>query len=355
MSPDSSHTSGMSSSFPPSPSLTITGDAAPWAGVPGIENVLGSTPLVRLPRWERHLGSRSVRLWAKLESYNPSGSAKDRTATAMVLAALRNGQLFPGAMVVESSSGNLGIALARLAVITGFDFHCVVDPRTNGPTVAMMEAYGATIHMVDKPDSATGDWLAARKQKVRELLDTHPQAINFDQYSNHAAFRAHAAGTMSEILDAFDTAPERVYVAVSTTGTFGGCAQEAQRREVSTTVIPVDSEGSVLFGGTRGTRVLPGYGAGVVPQLAEGLDGSEIRRVSPLDAVHHARMLARTEAILPGASGGAVLAAIAADLPDLYALRRPLDVVAIMHDDGAGYLSTIYDDDWVSSHLGSLP
>lgn len=305
---------------------------------------------MRIPRWEKYHGIAGARVWVKLESYNPSGSAKDRTAASMVAKAQRAGVLQPGTMVVESSSGNLGIALSRQAILHHFDFHCVVDPRTNASTLALMEAFGATIHKVSAPDPETGDWLAARRSLVRRLLENNPGAITFDQYSNEAAFDAHAAGTMTEILDALDRPPARVYVAVSTTGTFGGCVKKVADAGVNTLVIPVDSTGSVLFGGRRACRALPGYGAGVVPELSRSLDGSEIRRVTPLDAVAHARILAETEAILPGASGGAVLAAAANDLSEFLPGD---DVVLIVHDDGVGYLNTVYNDDWVSRTLGA--
>lgn len=314
----------------------------------GIEEVAGNTPLVRLPRWEARHTAQGIKIFAKLESFNPGGSAKDRTAAALVKDAKASGRLKPGTMVVESSSGNLGIALARQAILEDFEFHCVVDPRTNQSTLGLIQAYGGVLHPVTEPDPETNDWLTARKNKVRELLDQYPGSINLDQYSNQAAFTAHSEGTMSEIFEALGHAPSRVYVAVSTTGTVGGCIAEVTKRGANTQVIAVDAEGSVLYGGARGERLLPGYGAGVVTELSTRQTPTGTRRVDALEAVKSARELGQTEAIVPGASGGAVMAALAADAPSF---QKGEEIVVILHDGGMPYTNTIYSDAWVEENL----
>ncbi|MDO5511373.1 pyridoxal-phosphate dependent enzyme [Corynebacterium sp.] len=299
----------------------------------------GNTPLVRLDRLNTN---PRLRLWAKLEGYNPSGSAKDRTAHAMLSAA----DLQPGAVIVESSSGNLGVAMSREAVLGGWTFHCVVDPRANRTTVATMRAFGAIVHEVTEPDPETGDWLAARRARVAELLSELPDAVCLDQYSNQAAFTAHDDGTMREIVEQLGHAPDHLLVAVSTTGTIGGCLRRIRREGLSTQVIAVDAEGSVLFDGTRGTRHLPGFGAGVVPELAASVIPDRIERVSDRESVAGARQLAQTEGILCGASGGAVVAVVDKLLPDLAG-----DVVLVLHDGGTNYVDTIFNDDWVEETL----
>lgn len=300
---------------------------------------VGRTPLAPL----RHLFSRAdIAVWGKLENRNPTGSAKDRSALGLVRDAWQSGRLRPGTVVVESSSGNLAMATARLSALLGFEFHCVVDPRANQRTIAAIEAYGATVHRVAEPDPETGDWLIARLNFVRELLSQLPDAITLDQYSNEAAIRAHADGTMSEILDEF-RAPERLYVATSTTGTIGGCLRAIRDGGHATQVVAVDALGSVLFGGTRGTRLLSGYGAGIVPALAVHTQPARVARIADLDAVVACRALALTEGILAGASTGAVMAAVAADLS---AIEPGSTVIALVHDGGMPYLDSVYDDDW---------
>lgn len=313
----------------------------------GIGATTGNTPLVRLSR----LGTRTdIQAWAKLEGFNPGGSAKDRTAAALLRQALSSGQIAPGGTVVESSSGNLGMALARECSLQEISFHCVIDPRTNRHALAVMQALGATVHEVSAPDPATGDWLAARRQRVTELVSEIPGAITLDQYSNRAAFQAHAEGTMREIVDQLGHPPAHLFVAVSTTGTLGGCLRYLRQAEAATQVTAVDAAGSVLFGGRRGQRLLPGYGAGMVPALSREAQPDKVARMSAAQAVTGARLVARREGFLPGASGGAVTAAFLAQEPELIAGE---DAVLIFHDHGHAYLDTIYNDAWVNEHIGA--
>lgn len=312
---------------------------------PGLLAAVGGTPLVSLPE----LGGGNARVWAKLESFNPGGSAKDRTARALVADAIERGVLGPGSVVVESSSGNLGVALAREAAVGGWEFHCVVDPRTNQATLAMIAALGAVLHPVEEPDPETGDWLAARRNLVAELK-RELGAVNLDQYSNRAAFDAHDQGTMREIVQQLGHAPEMLAVAVSTTGTVGGCLKHIREHGYGTKVVAVDAEGSVLFGGDRGERILPGYGAGVVTELSKEVTPDRVVRVSAADAVRSARGLARSTGFVPGASGGAVAAAVARLIDE----GAADEIVGVFHDDGRAYLDTVYNDEWVEAHIGGL-
>lgn len=315
----------------------------------GILDAIGTTPLVRLGSFgETQSGGARARVWGKLESFNPGGSAKDRTAHALVRAAEQKGLLKPGMRVVESSSGNLGVALAREAAVGGWEFHCVVDQRTNASTLAMITALGGILHPVDEPDPETGDWLVARRKRVAELKD-ELGALNLDQYSNTAAFDAHDGGTMAEIVDKLGRAPDVLVAAVSTTGTIGGCMRHIRTHGYDTSVVAVDAEGSVLFGGERGPRLLPGYGAGVTPDLSRDVHPDRVIRVRASEAVRAARKLAGSSGFVPGASGGAVAHAV----EKLVGEGVSGDVVAIFHDDGRAYLDTVYNDEWVAENLGS--
>ncbi len=317
---------------------------------------IGATPLLRCSRLERSIFdglAPGVRVWAKLEQYNAGGSAKDRTAYALVEEALDQGVIDPRKPVtlVESSSGNLGMALARQAMLRGWEFRCVVDQRTNAATVASMRALGAKVELVKEPDPDTGDWLAARRKKVAELLEQLPGSINLDQYSNQAAFRAHAR-TMAEIEAQVGRAPDWLFVAMSTTGTIGGCLRHIEASAAATRAVGVDAEGSVLFGGVRANRLLPGYGAGVVPELSAHVHPFAVSRIVDIDAVVAARVLARTEGLIPGASGGAVLAAA---MRYARQFQQDQDVVLLLHDAGSNYMDTIYNDAWVQEHLHTSP
>lgn len=315
--------------------------------VDDISAAVGNTPLVRLSR----LFPRAEVL-AKVESVNPGGSAKDRPAAAMLDAALTSGALRPGGTVIESSSGNLGLALARSCTVRGIRFVCVVDSRANTTTVSAIKALGGEIELVSEPDPETGDLLTARLKRVQELLQQIPGAVNLYQYGNAANPGSHRDGTMREIAEATDHRLDAVVAACSTTGTISGCASYIREHGMNTRLIAVDAVGSVLFGGTPGARQLPGMGAGFVTDLSRTVTPDQVLRVSERDCVAGARALARTEGILAGASTGAVVHAVAALLQEHPDVHR---VAMLVHDGGLPYMNTVYDDDWVSQHLEVSP
>lgn len=215
-----------------------------------------------------------------------------------------------------------------------------------------MRALGAEVVCVEEPDEQTGDWLAARIARVREIVARTPGAYWPDQYANEANPAAHADGTMREIADDLAHRVTAVYVAVSTTGTLNGCLDYVRAHSLDTDVVAVDAVGSVLFGGSHRPRRLPGFGAGMVPQLALRAEPADVLRVDEGDAIAGCRFLAAQEGLLVGASGGAVVAAIRSTL-DRYG---PEDrVVLVFHDGGEPYLDTVYDDAWVAERFGDVP
>lgn len=308
-------------------------------------DLIGNTPLVALTRL---FDGHGPRVYAKLESQNPGGSAKDRPAAAMLEEALATGQVRPGDTIVESSSGNLGVALAQQARWHGLRFICVVDPRTNETTKRLIRAYGGEVLTIDQPDPATGDWLVARIAAVQVLVSSMPGAWWPNQYGNHLNPVAHRDGTIREVLSELGRTPTALYVATSSTGTLVGCTDGLRQAGHDTRIVAVDAAGSVLFAGARGQRKLPGFGAGIVPALAAAARPDHVVRVTDLDCVTGCRRLVATEALLVGASAGGVVSALARDLGD-YGPED--DVVMVFHDAGARYLDTVYDDTWVSHQL----
>lgn len=312
-----------------------------------ISAAVGNTPLVRLSR----LFPRAEVL-AKVESVNPGGSAKDRPAAAMLDAALSSGALVTGGTVIESSSGNLGLALARSCTVRGIRFICVVDSRANATTVAAIKALGGQIERVTEPDPETGDLLTARIKRVQQLLRDVPGAVNLYQYGNPANPGSHRDGTMREIAEATDHDVDAVVAACSTTGTVSGCAAYIRDHRMNTRLIAVDAVGSVLFGGTAGPRNLPGMGAGFVTDLSRTVNPDRVVRVTEEQCVAGARLLARHEGILAGASTGGVVFAVAQLLSES---PHPERTVMLVHDGGLPYLQTVYDDAWVKDNLGLEP
>ncbi|MDA8564033.1 2,3-diaminopropionate biosynthesis protein SbnA [Mariniblastus sp.] len=303
----------------------------------GILQALGNTPLVRLRRF---LDDHTVKLFAKLESFNPGGSAKDRPAIRMIEQALKSGKIDSDTTVIESSSGNMGVALSQICRYHSMRFICVVDPNAQLHNVSIMRALGAEIVRVDQ--MVDGSYLAARWRRVRELLNTSENSFWPNQYANLENPKSHEA-TIREICRDSEDGFDYLFVATSSTGTATGCQNFLHRINHPAKVIAVDAIGSVLFGGTAGPRRIPGLGAGCEPALAVGKSFDGLYRVSNVDCVVGCRRAAEREAILVGGSGGGVLQTIRY-LGDKLAGKT---CVAILHDSGYRYLDTIFNDDWV--------
>ncbi|WP_051471121.1 pyridoxal-phosphate dependent enzyme [Patulibacter minatonensis] len=318
--------------------------------VDGVLGAIGDTPLVHLRRYPDR---RDVAFFAKLEATNPGGSAKDRPAARMLDDAWARGLVGPGSTVVESSSGNMGVGLAQACRCRDLAFVCVVDSRANVANVRTMEALGADVRIVTRPDPETGDLLTARRALVAEIVAATPGAFRPDQYANPENAGAHEHGTMREIVEALDGRLDVLLVATSTTGTLRGCVDALRAHGLhDTTVVAVDAVGSALFGGERGRRMLPGFGAGMRTELSESADFDRLERVADLDCVVGCRRLALREGLLAGASGGAVAAAFDRIAPGLEPGSR---CAAILHDGGTRYLETVYDDAWVARELDCPP
>ncbi|QDT02021.1 putative siderophore biosynthesis protein SbnA [Rubripirellula lacrimiformis] len=319
------------------PSLIATG---------GVLDSIGHTPLIQL---DRFLRNESVELLVKLESANPGGSAKDRPAKQMLESALERGDVHGGSTIIESSSGNMGIGLAQACRYHGLKFVCVVDPRAQRQNLAIIEALGGTIDLVEQP--LHGDFLAARIARVRHLLDQTPHSYWPNQYANPNNPLAHFEGTIREIDEALHGEWDVLFVATSSTGTAQGCRDYLRSRGRNVQVVAVDSVGSVLFGGTSGPRMIPGLGAGKEPRLAVGQSFDHVMRVTDLDCVVGCRRAAHREALLVGGSAGGVLISVDRMANDLSGKR----CVAILHDSGTRYLETVFNDRWVENSLDCNP
>jgi 2,3-diaminopropionate biosynthesis protein SbnA len=315
----------------------------------GIVGAIGETPLVRM---RRYAAPAAVELWGKLESANPGGSAKDRPAARMIAEALRTGQIGPSTTVIESSSGNMAIGLAQACRFHGLRLICVVDSKSNATTIRTLHALGAEVRIITEPDPVSGDLLTARLHLVARLAEQIPDSFWTDQYSNIANPQAHAEGTAREIDEALGGELDYLFVAAGTAGTLRGCGDYLRERERSTRLIAVDAHGSALFGGEPARRRLPGHGAGVESRHSRDIEYDGLIRVSDLECVIGCRRLVEREAIFAGASSGAVAIALERVLPSIEPGAR---CAIILPDGGAGYLDTVYDDEWVAAELGCTP
>lgn len=302
---------------------------------------VGNTPMVTLRRLFPQPG---VEVISKLELMNPGGSMKDRPARYIIEKGLADGSIPPGAHLVESSSGNFGVALAVAARLHGLTFTCVVDPRTTPANIAILRQLGAEVDVVREPDEA-GGYLQTRIRRVRELLREAPGAIWINQYANDRNWQAYYHGTGAEMSEQLVRPPDYFFAAVSTTGSILGCSRRLRERFPQVRVIAVDAAGSIIFGRPPGPREIPGIGASRVPELFRPEEIDDVVHVDDLEAAHACRRLLATEGILAGGSTGSVVAAIARALPEL---RRPCRIVTIFPDRGDRYLDLVYDDDWLA-------
>ena len=313
----------------------------------GVLSTVGNTPLVHL---NRLMPAAGFQLYAKLEAVNPGGSIKDRPALMILEDALRSGRIGPGTVVIESSSGNMGIGLAQTCRYHDLRFICVVDSRTSVQNLRVLRAYGAQIDMVTEPDPVSGELLQARLNRVQALLDEIPGSFWPNQYANQQNPASHYHTTMREVADELGGKVDVLFVATSTCGTIRGCAEFARDHGLSTRIVAVDVLGSLIFSDQRARRLIPGLGAGMRPPLCDLSLIDEVVLVSDLECIVGCRRLVGREAILAGGSSGAVAAAVEKIREGIPA---GANCVMILPDRGERYLETIYNDEWVREHFGA--
>lgn len=313
----------------------------------GILSAIGNTPLVKLSRTFKDHG---FQVFAKLEALNPGGSMKDRPALNIIRHALATGALSPESVVIESSSGNMGIGLAQACAYYGLRFVCIVDAKTTEQNVRVLKAYGAEVHVISEPDPETGEFLPARINHVKALVEATEKSFWVNQYANEYNALAHHR-TMHEIVTALDGKVDYLFCATSTCGTLRGCREYVQAHEVKCKIYGVDAVGSVVFGQPRSKRLLPGHGSAFRPELFRHGLADDFVHVTDMECVIGCRRLARHEAILAGGSSGGIFMA-------LERVRHELEpgsnCVLILPDRGERYLDTVYSDAWVAGHFGDI-
>ena len=288
-------------------------------------------------------------VFLKIEGLNPAGSVKLKTALSLIEDAEERGRLKPGARIIESSSGNLGIALSSICAAKGYFFTCVVDPNASTTSTAHMRALGAQVVVVDNVDG-NGGYLQSRISYIQQRTARDPGMVWLNQYANPANPRAHYEQTARNLLKELQQI-DYLFVGAGTTGTFVGCAEYLREYSPETRIIAVDARGSVTFGAKPGRRCIPGLGASRRPELCRPELADEIVFVAEEDAVRECRRLAREHGLLVGGSTGSVLSAIRHYHAGFPAASR---VAAISPDLGERYLRTVYDDEWVGAQFGSL-
>lgn len=298
-----------------------------------LTELIGDTPLVELNRVmkDEHLKARLV---VKLESFNPGGSAKDRIALAMIVAAERDGLLKPGATIIEPTSGNTGIGLAWVAAVKGYHLILTMPETMSLERRNLLKALGAELVLTPGKDGMTG-----AIAKAQELRDSIHGSIILQQFSNPANPEIHQLTTGQEIWRDTDGEVNIFVAGVGTGGTVSGVGRALKSHNPAVEVVAVEPETSkVLEGGPAGPHKIQGIGAGFVPENYDTAAVDRVMSVSDDEAFAGARMLVEKEGILCGISSGAAFMA---------ALRLARDpenegkmIVALLPDTGERYLST---------------
>ena len=313
-------------------------------------DAIGNTPLVRLTRLAASLRPR---IYAKLEFQNIGGSVKDRAALSMIRAAERDGLLGPGGTVVEGTSGNTGIGLSLVAAHLGYRAVVFAPAATAAEKIRLLRAYGAEVHLVaDFVPRSHPDHLANRAARFAEAT---PGAWLAQQYDNPANPGAHVESTGPEIWRDTDGTVTHLVASVGTGGTITGTGRFLKQASGgSVQVVAADPDHSAYGGGDGAAKYVEGAGHAVHPDSAEDIwpqafDTSLVDRyvrVSDKESILSARKAAREEGLLIGGTAGTALAAalrLAAELDESHT------IVVIIPDSGRNYLSTYFDDGWLTS------
>ena len=297
------------------------------------EQLIGNTPLLELTRLEQQLNLKA-KVLAKLESFNPGGSAKDRVAKAMIEEAEASGLLKPDSVIIEPTSGNTGIGLASVAAARGYRVIIVMPDSMSVERQKLMQAYGAELVLTEGAKGMSG-----AIGKADELAKEIPGGFVAGQFVNPANPRAHFTTTGPEIWGDTDGEVDIFVAGVGTGGTITGVGEFLKSRKPEVKVVAVEPAGSaVLSGGKAGPHGLQGIGAGFVPEVLNTAVYDEVIPVADEDAFAAARQLGKTEGVLVGISSGAALWAA------IEQAKRPENagktIVALLPDTGDRYLST---------------
>ena len=299
-----------------------------------ITALIGGTPLVRLKRLPQACGCKAEIL-AKLESFNPSASVKDRIACAMVEEAEAAGTIQPGRTVlVEPTSGNTGIALAMVAAARGYRLILTMPDTMSQERRAMLRAYGAELQLTDGIEGMTGA-IALAQELVAEI----PEAYLLQQFDNPANPAVHERTTAEEIWRDCEGQLDAFVAGVGTGGTITGCARVLRQRNPQLKVMAVEPAASAVLSGCEpGAHRIQGIGAGFVPAVFDPALVDEIVTVDDDEAMEIGRRLAREEGLLCGVSSGAAVAAAlrVGQRPELDGRR----LVVVLASYGERYLST---------------
>lgn len=298
-----------------------------------ITDLIGRTPLLELTNYEKK-NNLSATILAKLEYFNPAGSVKDRVAKAMLDEAEQNGLLQPDSVIIEPTSGNMGIGLAAVASSRGYKVILTMPETMSVERRSLLKAYGAEIVLTDGGKGMTG-----AIEKAQELAERTPHSLIPGQFTSPANPAAHYASTGPEIWEDTDGKADIFVAGVGTGGTISGTGAYLKSKNPNIKIAAVEpADSPVLSEGKAGAHEIQGIGAGFVPETLDTSIYDEIITVKSEDAFAAGKMLAREEGLLTGISSGAAVfaATVLAKRPE----NAGKIIVALLPDTGERYLST---------------
>ena len=299
-----------------------------------LTELIGRTPLLELNRYSQAQGIETL-IVAKVEFFNPGGSAKDRVALSMIEDAERKGTLRPGATIIEPTSGNTGVGLALVSAVKGYRLILTMPETMSQERRNLLKAYGAEVRLTSGKDGMAGAIKAAE-----ELRDSIPGSVILQQFENPANSQAHYETTGMEIWEQTEGQVDIFVAGVGTGGTLSGVGRRLKEKNPGVTIVGVEpATSAVLNGKPAGVHKIQGIGAGFIPKIYDASVVDEVIDVDNDDAIRAGRQLAQTEGLLVGISSGA--AAFAA----VQLAKRPENkgkrIVVLLPDTGERYLSTV--------------
>ncbi len=298
-----------------------------------MEEMIGHTPLLELHHIENKYGLKA-HLLAKMEYLNATGSAKDRPALEMILDAEEKGQLKPGSVIIEPTSGNTGIGLAAVGTVRGYRVIIVMPDTMSAERRKLMKAYGAELVLSDGKLGMSG-----AIAKAEEIRDANPGSMIMGQFVNPANAQAHYKTTGPEIWQDTDGNADVFVAGVGTGGTITGTGRYLKEQNPDVHIVAVEPDSSAVLSGEKaGPHAIQGIGGGFIPDVLDTGIYDEIIRVTDADAIETGAMFGKTEGVLVGISSGAALyAAIQLAKKEEYAGKN---IVVLLPDSGDRYLST---------------
>lgn len=285
----------------------------------------------------------NINLFIKLEAYNPTGSVKDRAASYILKKLLETGTIDHDTTIIESTSGNFGVALSAYCKYYGLKFIAVVDPNITTMNEMLIHSNGAEMVKVQQPDKH-GGFLLTRIQKVKELAEGISNSYWINQYENPLNAGAYYHSLGKEICFQIDDI-DFAFLGVSSGGTITGVSKKIKENFSHVKVIAVDVEGSVIFGKPSKKRYIPGIGSSMVPVILKNAVIDEVVITDELSTINACYELLEKHSFFVGGSSGSVLAGI----KKYFTKNRqsgPVNVVAVFPDRGERYYDTIYNKEW---------